>query len=424
MNKYLLAIIAWVLVWDVTEAQVDILSVGPSYTSPIFYSLDDGSTTTFKHTDWDIAFGVSPFSSGIFVNEGVSNSSTNPEGEVELYVTDSTDFATVDTTGMRRIFNNEISWESGAFNQVANAMDPLDLGWGSYSPVNNTVEGTRVFILKLRNGAFKKVKVLKLDAGIYTFQYADLDGRNEVTQTLDKADFKGKTLGYYSFSSESTVDLEPEKWDLLFTRYYTTVPLNDGTGAVLNYVVTGALINQGVEVARANGVDPEAVNQEGYTDQYQDSLDVIGHDWKAFDLNTFQWVIPTDLVYFVKTGSNETWKVQFIDFEGSSTGGFALLKDLESRTTSVVDQARNFKSFELYPNPASDFITTQFELDTRANQGVVRITNAVGQFVQQENIQIQSGLNTLTLPLDIVAGTYFMEVQSGWDLIIKPFVIK
>ena len=47
---------------------------------------------------------------------------------------------------------------------------------------------------------------------------------------------------------------------------------------------------------------------------------IIGHDWKDFDLGTFTWEVFDDLVYFIETPDNDIWQLQFIDFEGSSTG--------------------------------------------------------------------------------------------------------
>jgi len=402
---------------------IEVLSMGANYDTPFFYSIESGDTTTFKHSDWEIAFAVTAQSDlGVFVNEGVS--SAGEERESALIVTGATDFASVDTAGMTRVYNNENSWEAGAFNHVRNPAEPFDFGWGNYDPATNQVNGTRVFVIQLRSGAYKKLKITSLDGGIYTFQYADLDGSNEVTQIVDKANFATKTLAYYSFASEQVLDLEPADWDILFTRYSEVLPLNDGSGESIDYYVSGALINRGVEVAQADGVDPQTVDLENFSAQFTDTLTVIGHDWKDFNLTTFQWSLPMDRVYFVKNEEQEVWKLQFIDFEGSSTGGFAMQKSAEGVLTDVRDLAQNFNYFQLSPNPASDNVTIEFQLNTAATAGELRLYNAAGQLVLNRALDLGTGNVQETIPLDLPGGMYQVIVASAQDFIAKPLLIR
>ena len=212
---------------------------------------------------------------------------------------------------------------SGAFNHVAED-DPLDFGWGIYNTTTHEVVGVRVFIVRLRNKEWKKLFIESLDNNIYTFKYADLDGSNEVIQTIDKTDYANKNLVFYSIENDMILDLEPEQWDLLFTRYRS--PLDAGGGDFINYLLTGVLSAPGVEIAQASAIDPTTVNHLDYADQYSDTIDIIGHDWKWFDLGTFTWVVASDRVYFVKTPESELWKLQFTDFGGSSTGTTSLTK--------------------------------------------------------------------------------------------------
>ena len=157
------------------------------------------------------------------MNEAVGLSFTAPLPTVELYLTNSTDFATVDSTAMTRIYNEDISWSEGAFNHVKIEEDPADYGWGTYDFTSHQVNGSRIYIIKLRNGDFKKIEIQSLISGIYTFRYANLDGSNEETHTIDKADYDGKTLAYFSIENGTAQDLEPVQWDLVFTRYQTVL---------------------------------------------------------------------------------------------------------------------------------------------------------------------------------------------------------
>ncbi len=417
----LLHLLTGLLLWTAgLSAQVDVLSLESNYSRSLYYSIADGSTTAYNYTDWDIAFGVAGQSLAVLYNEGA----VEGIAEIELYITESTDFESVDTTGMVRIYNNEVSWDAGAFNHVGSDEDPFDFGWGRYDVVTHQVNGTRVYVIKLRSGDYKKLKIESLDGGIYTFRYADLDGENEVMDAIDKSEYTGKTLAYYSLESGEARDLEPEQWDILFTRYTTPLALNDGTGAVLEYMVTGALTNTGIEVAQVDGIDPATVDFNEYDGLFSDTLTIIGHDWKSFDLDIFQFSVPNDRIYFIKNASGEVWKVQFIDFEGASTGGFALEKSLAGMVTSTSNRAKNFESFTLFPNPAGELINVNFELKTAADNALIRITNNLGQELWRESIRISEGLNTKTIPLQLSAGSYHLTVQSGKDFIGKPFLVK
>src|SRR5690606_17076015 len=103
--------------------------------------------------------------------------------------------------------------------------------------------GSKVFLLKLRDDSWKKINITSLISGTMTFEISDFDGSNRSIKSFSKSEFAGNTLAYYSFDSDSFLDLEPASWDLLFTRYST--PLDNG-GEELNYQVTGTLTNSGI----------------------------------------------------------------------------------------------------------------------------------------------------------------------------------
>lgn len=415
------ALIACALALSV-QAQIDQPSFGTGYGNLSYYSIADGEVTTIDHTEWDIAFSVDGRDLGVFVNEAVASSRTAPLPEVELYVTGSTDFENVDTAGMTRIYNKELSWSAGAFNHVRIVDDPFDFGWGSYDPATHRVNGSRIFVIKLRNGIHQKLEIQSLAGGVYTFRYAGLDGENVVTQTVNKADYAGKTLAYFSLEQEAVLDLEPESWDLKFTRY--TTPLDAGGGEIIEYMVAGVLTNAGVEVAKATGIDPLTVDHAAYDTLYSDTISMIGYDWKTFDLNTFQWSVPADLVYFVKTTGDEIWKLQFIDFEGSSTGVTTLEKTFEAEVTSLNGVFKHLQSFEVFPNPATDHVNIAFELRTPVAEATLFLSDRSGRVLHTRRMPIDAGFNVRTLPLDLPAGMYALSIRAGKDVISKPLLIK
>ncbi len=405
----------------ITFAQsIDQPSVGNSYANQTFYTLNDGTTKTNANTAWDIAFDVSPGGAGVLVNESVGLSFTGPLPEVELYYSGSTDFATADTTGMTRLYNPEINWTSGAFNSVATPGNQVDLGWGDYT-FGSGVFSTRVFFIRLRNGLFQKIEIQSLVSGVYTFRHADYDGSNEVSYTVDKANYPNRTLAYFSLETGTALDLEPEKWDLLFTRYYTLLDDGTGTGNMLNYMVTGVLHNANVSVAQADNIDPATVDHNNYT-SYSDTLNKIGHDWKFFDFQT-GWGIEQNRVYFVQN-SDSLWKVQFLDFEGSSTGITTLERTFETLLVSTNGLYDSFESFEVYPNPVIDHVNIAFELKVDSRDANLTLRNALGQTILNQNVWINNGLNVLRLPIDVSTGVYYLSLEVDNEIITKPVFVK
>ena len=187
--------------------------------------------------------------------------------------------------------------------------------------------------------------------------------------------------------------------------------------------MTGVLSNQGISVAKATGIDPATVDYAEYSEAFSEELGAIGHDWKSFDLSA-GWSIPDDRVYFVKTANNDIWKLQFFDFEGSSTGTTTLEKTLVGNTTSTSEVYENLKSFGVFPNPANDYINITFEINSSVNDADVLIFNTLGQVVNQQKMDIQSGLNVHQISLDYPKGMYQVRLKVGKEIITQSIIIQ
>lgn len=401
-------------------AQFFQVAQGPGYAEAIYLDLATRATTSVDHTSWDIAFNVGGRSSGILINEGVASSQAAPLRQVELYSSSSTDFSTADTSQITtRVYNGERNWDDGAFNSPAVPSDPFDLGWGNYSPATQTVSGSRVFFVATRDGAYHKVFVESLAGGSYTFIHGLLGGTTSDTVTIAKDQFIGKTLAYFSFN-DGVLDLEPDNWDLLFTRYVT--PLPDGEGNILDYTVTGVLQNKEVNVAKLTGVDPETATRPDDDAAYSDTLTTIGYDWKSFNLTSFQWSVPDDLVYFVKT-PDSTYRMQFIDFEGSSTGvsTFALSSENTTATTSI---PVGINSSRVFPNPASGYVTLEVEARYPAEDLNLEVINPAGQTISASSVRaLSAGLNQIDIPLNgLPAGHYFVRLSGGLGVLTHHLI--
>lgn len=420
MKKTLYTLLVGVLSAASLNGQIDQVSHGPGYASLTFYDITSGNSQERQLDEWDIAFTVPGRSLGILINEGLASGAGATT--VSLFYKEGMTYENPDTSGMVRLYNDETNWDNGAFNSVKTAGNALDFGWGSYNISTHVVSGVRAYVLQLRDGSYKKFIIDNYTSNVYTFKYADLDGSNEVVKSISKSDFTGKSMAYFSFASGQTVDLEPASWDMLFTRYI--VPLDDGEGGILHYNVTGTLTNIGVEVARVTDVDPATVSYEPYLAELDADNVKIGHDWKSFDLSTFGWAIPPDLVYFVKTNNEELWKIQFLDFEGSSTGIATLEKTYMTILTSAEEHNQIVQSMSVFPNPASREFNLAFELKETSSEAVITIINSLGQVVERNNTNVYTGLNVVrNIGTSLSDGIYHVVLSVGNESISRKLMI-
>ena len=408
MNRSVLFLLLFVGTVSMAQ-QIRQVSVGPGYANQTYFSLSGGSTSSSLIEDWDIAFNMNPMDASIFVNEGVA-SGASAQGALSLWVTPSTDFSTVtlnDTTGFLR--NPDVSWSEGAFNTPAVAGNPLDFGWGTYDFTTHEVTGSRVFIIELRNGLFKKLMIESLINGTYTFKWADMDGGNLTTQTLDQTAYN-KDLVFFLLEDNMVIDVEPNSWDMLFTRYSELLDAGDGT--FLEYNVGGALIAPGVLVAQANGVNPTTVNFANHEANLTDSVNVIGQDWRYFDLGSFSWITLDDRVYFVKTANDSLFQMTFLDFEGSSTGIVTFETEYLGQYVST-NEYEELAGFAMYPNPAVGRINLTLDWQDGATEAAYRIMDLQGRVVAERTFEVAPGFNRETVELNAVPGMYVVDIVAG-----------
>lgn len=383
----------------------DIVSTGPGYANQVWYSLNDGEQATQPKDNWDIALDASSFGTSILINSAAG-------AELWVYPGSVDDFASLDTTGMNtwdQRHNADTSWVYGAFSRNQTG---LFLGWGKYNTITHTVSGDRLFLMKLTSGEYRKIVIEQLGSGTYTFRQATLDKSIDETHTLAKSNFSGKNFGYYDLQNQVALDREPlsNDWDLLFGQYTTFIPIP--------YTVAGVLHNYNTEVVQAYPVsDPES-----YTDYsshaFQSGINTIGYDWKQF---TGQWAIQDSLVYFVKTASEDIWKLVFTGFGGSATGEFEFTKEL--LLTSSVDE--NVSSFEMqiYPNPSSQHINVVFDLLTTTTS-YLNIHSITGKEVLHQYIN-GTGLTNQTIDVsNLTPGVYFVTLHNENFKQTKKLIIQ
>lgn len=369
------------------------ISTGTGYNKQSYVRLADDYQKQAANDSWDIAFSAFGFQdAGIFINESSGSSMGQNLPQTELYFAETDNFnATIDIEAIKnnKYLNSEKSWYYGAFNEIRDTSNQFDFGWGEYLPSQFKVVGDKVYVIKMRNGEYRKIKIESLTSTAYTFRYAKLDGTGEVVKSLDKmADSKGKKFIYYNLTTNAVADILPEGgFDLVYCRYISEAKDPAGT-IVQQYNVTGILSGFGVKTAEADGVNPATVSFEQYKDSLKTVTDVIGYDWKT--LVGTSWSLDLDRVYFVKTADQKVWKIRIIDFEGSSTGTAVIEKtDITASSSYELPGI----STVIYPNPAVDMlyiVTDMAEKGTRAVS--IRITDISGRPVYSGDIRVSENM--------------------------------
>lgn len=168
------------------------------------------------------------------------------------------------------------------------------------------------------NTVGKKKIVLGLqDKNTFTIRYADLNGKNEQTATIQK----DTTRNFVCFSFDKGVaDIEPNKndWDLQFGKYSTL--LYTDAGEPYPYLVTGVLKNPyRVEATRDSLQTFEEINLEIaeslrlYTEQ-----DIIGYYWKVYDFDNGMYAVLPERTFIIKDTKGFFYKLRFIDYYNST----------------------------------------------------------------------------------------------------------
>ena len=404
MKKTIIFLSTYFIFTTAIIAQSVQLSLNPGYSTQSFYSMQNGETQNVSSENWDIAFSVGSMSSAIRINDGKN---------VRLYsytLGDTTDWNNINAGSTANIgpalYNSETSWSVGAFD--LHQTSQFDLGWGIYSMITHHVTGDSLYLIETINGNWKKLWMKKLASGTYTFRHANLDGSNDVLVTIDKNNYTNKNFVYYSLDNNSIEDSEPvsTNWDMVFMKYISDLGMP--------YPVTGALINNNVEVAEANAADPSS-----YTDysahNFTSSINTIGYDWKSFQGT---YTIDPNRCYFLRDMNQKIWRIVFTSFDGMSTG------NLEFNATQInstnIEESHKDKSFAMYPNPATENVTFVYDLNKNNNLDIFDVS---GKKVYEKTL-IGNGLKTYTTSLNnLDKGIYFVIISDMNKILVKEKLI-
>lgn len=296
------------------QFKTETISMGTNSSNDIYYSLETGVISSEARNQWDIAFSTPLQSATVLINEGAG---------VELYaIEDTSHWAEVpEYTARNQRFNNESDWDSGAFNQFNTGFP--NYGWGTYHAgmPNHDVGGDSIYVIKLTDGSYKKFMIrVKLGAGSENIiRWANLDGTMEQTARISTTPYANKNFIHFSIVDHAIREIEPDNWDLLFTRYLIKVP--SGPNTYMQYPVTGVLTHPGIETAKVTGLHPDEATDASSIEGYESRADVIGSDWKATDPDNHANIFVIDSIsYFIQNEDGTRYQLYFTGYSGFASG--------------------------------------------------------------------------------------------------------
>ena len=400
---------------SLAQTTVDAIT-GAAYANDVYYSFENGSMLTQQRNDWDIAFATDRYDISVLANHGAG---------VEVYaypLGTISDWVTVDTSNIGswpQIYNSIYNWSEGAFAISVDPTNQFDFAWGVYNPVNHHIVGDSLFVVRTISGILKKFWIVEKNplsgANTWEFKYANIDGTNEQTVVLQGDDYLSKNFVHYSLDNDQVVEREPSSnsWELLFTKYYDyTIPYN----------VTGVLANSyRVSLLEVFGVDQATFENAAETD-FNDTINLIGSDWKEFNMGTMSYDLDSNRVYFAKVMDNDGadstyWKLYFTGFTGMSEGKYTFVQKKLSSTLSI-DNEVSHAFVQVFPNPANDVLNIVVD-----NQGTTNISvfDMSGRRVLHQTDQI-GGFDKLALNVSALnKGIYVVEVSTGDTTVQRKF---
>ena len=417
MKKIILAVCAFVAIQNGNaQVVVDTVITGNGYTDNVWYSLENDEQARSVSNNWEIALATtiaqnSEIAAVLRFNHKIGTLYTVP-GALPA------NFATLDTAGMvanGELQNSDSKWGIGAFGDVT-LTGQFDYGWGEYNMTSHNLEANRIFVIKYADNSYKKVMIsLNTIGKKYSITFADLNSATPTVSEVDYAAISNRNFVYFSLKNNQMLNREPASasWDLTFMQYLASV------SPTMKYTTFGILTNIGVEAVKVSGVANPLTFVDHQSQTFSTDINVIGYNWKNAQAQT----VPTDVVYFVKDRNNSIWKLIFTGFttgSGSSINSNSFSKEKIVDALGV-DQLNANIFLNVYPNPSSDVASIVFDNQAAAD---VKIVNALGQVVYQENIQT-TGLQVVNVNVnDFQAGIYHVIVSSDKQISSQKLIVQ
>ncbi len=281
------------------EAEYAIVEMGEEYTYQLFYDFETASVVNVSRIDsWDLAFDASPDGIHVFMNGG---------SDVLVYNTHEKDFHKV-TKGLSRL-SDEWEYDAPCLLKDSTAI-------GDWTDGSNLSKG-EVYVIQLNptNNAnyLKKIRLVTVSSTEYVMEYGDIE--DQAAQVIRIPKDERYTYAYFSFKDGGKVvqpDPPKDTWDIVFTRYRHIYRHLDN----FKYIVSGVLLNPYKTSAFEDSTKGYAAIEGDWiiAETYSNHRDVIGFDWKKYDLDKGDYSVNQDKTFVIKNRRNHYWKLHFLDF--------------------------------------------------------------------------------------------------------------
>lgn len=296
------------------DAVVSQVVMGNFYGKQLYFSLSNkGIVSENLIVDWDLAFACSEDEYLVRLNTS-KFMSTFDLGEVE--------YDQVTEGAVEQISEDDWKYDTPTGNNDSTA---FGIWWESDN--GHPISKKHVYIVD--RGSTEKGKAI----GFSKFQIIDY---SEDTYTVRFTNFKDGSTGEIEIKKDPTVNyiqlsfeengkvlkLEPNKdqWDFLFSKHtellFATDPSNPTDIDSVWYSVTSVLINPaGVQAGliHSNMFDSLDIGSLDSV-EFSSNRNIIGHDWKWFNLEAGSYTVYDTNVYIIKNIDGFYFKLRFIDF--------------------------------------------------------------------------------------------------------------
>lgn len=253
------------------------IDAGSSKNDVVFYSLDEGRIVAkASPMDWDLYIDQKVIRINYFRSMSVAltteawDNIKDTAGLSFSYLTD-------------QLSDSLIQWELSE-NQIYVVNMGLD---NDYNPMG-----------------FMVLKVQRMSDRI-VLKYKDLDGEDEWMNEITEDQF------YYHLRNETKVNLPNDKeYDLALGKYTDYITVDDVSQ---DYTIYGAILGN----ASAYLLNDEFENTDA--NDFEVSMlssrqDIIGWNWKRFNLDKNAYEILPNMTYMISTNSNYPCKLRFVDY--------------------------------------------------------------------------------------------------------------
>mgnify|MGYP000983713887 CR=1 FL=1 len=280
---------------NITTSKVELSS---TYENQVYFDLSSNSNKgTSNKIDWDLGFSCATGNPYIIINTS--------KVMLASLVSDKT-FSEISNTSN---FNS-----STKVDHPTGRIDSLAIKGGSIFVLDRGYNGAGT-----HQGYFK-MEILSHDNSTFTGKFANVDGSNEQTITINKnSTYNFVYMKWNPTSVITTPTIEPakEEWDLIFTQFTEIFYEPE----FMPYSVVGCLSNTyNTKSLRITEKTFDEIDLEyAETLTLSTDRDRIGYNWKTFMFEQNKYVIDYNKIYVIQDNEGFFYKLRFVDFY-SSTG--------------------------------------------------------------------------------------------------------